>query len=161
MLNRKRRPKRDKDVKRLRLDSQSVSDDTSPLPHSNRMSPSGQPFDNSGTSHSAADLLQTTFHESTTTTSQPIKCLTNNYQIHHPLNTTSTSTTTIVSKCAKDTLNTDSPNNDDPIKLDDLENSEIIILDSFDCRESDSDTKVIVANARQQEQRSKIVQTAM
>ena len=126
---RKRKPKREKAVKRLRLDSHSP-DHAQDLPHRNR--PTSRDFDHSGTtSHSQSDhiLLQTKFDESTTTTSQPIKCLTNN----HPLNC-STST-----KCAKDT---DSPTIDDTIKLDDLENSEIIILDSFDSRESDSDTKV-------------------
>ena len=35
---------------------------------------------------------------------------------------------------------------EDRIKLDDLENSEIIILDSFDSRESDSETKVDALN---------------
>lgn len=149
-LKRKRKSKHKSNVKRFRIDP--PSDLLPNLPQCNPMLTPNRTDDsaqrvtdqNSGTQNTSdgtkPDLTQpnkehrpvnkqTSSNNSDQTTSQPIKCLINNETLDSR-----------IVPCANEMKHTESPI-DDRIKLDDLENSEIIILDSFDNRESDSDNK--------------------
>lgn len=153
LYHRKRKSKHKSNVKRFRIDP--PSDLLPNLPQCNPMLTSNRTDDsaqrvtdqNSGTHNTSdgtkPDLTQpnkehrpvnkqTSSNKSDQTTSQPIKCLINNETLDSR-----------IVPCANEMKHTESPI-DDRIKLDDLENSEIIILDSFDNRESDSDNKVCI-----------------